>query len=47
MTTDYDLIVIGAGTVANDGIAEALNLGVKKILLVEKGTLGGTCLNYG
>jgi pyruvate/2-oxoglutarate dehydrogenase complex dihydrolipoamide dehydrogenase (E3) component len=48
MTTEkYELIIIGAGTVSNDGLQEALAHGVKKILVVEKDRLGGTCLNYG
>jgi pyruvate/2-oxoglutarate dehydrogenase complex dihydrolipoamide dehydrogenase (E3) component len=46
-TKNYELIIIGAGTVSNDGLQEALALGVKKILVVEKEKLGGTCLNYG
>ncbi len=48
MKTDkYELIIIGSGTVSNDGLQEALALGLTKILVVEKDKLGGTCLNYG
>jgi hypothetical protein len=43
----YELIIIGTGTVSNDGMQEAIAHGVKKILVVEKDKLGGTCLNYG
>jgi pyruvate/2-oxoglutarate dehydrogenase complex dihydrolipoamide dehydrogenase (E3) component len=43
----YDLILIGAGTVGNDGMQEALLHGVKKILVIEKNKVGGTCLNRG
>lgn len=42
----YDLIVIGAGPA---GYEAALKAGEynKKVLLIEKDKLGGTCLNYG
>jgi pyruvate/2-oxoglutarate dehydrogenase complex dihydrolipoamide dehydrogenase (E3) component len=44
----YELILIGSGTVSNDGMKEALAHGVKKILVIEKDeTIGGTCLNWG
>ncbi|WP_202078465.1 hypothetical protein [Caldalkalibacillus salinus] len=43
----YDLIIIGAGTVAFDGMREAKALGAQKIMMVEKDKLGGTCLNWG
>jgi pyruvate/2-oxoglutarate dehydrogenase complex dihydrolipoamide dehydrogenase (E3) component len=43
----YDLIIIGAGTVGFDGMREALAHGVKKILMIEKNKVGGTCINRG
>jgi pyruvate/2-oxoglutarate dehydrogenase complex dihydrolipoamide dehydrogenase (E3) component len=44
----YELIIIGSGTVSNDGMKEALAHGIKKILVIEKETIiGGTCLNWG
>jgi pyruvate/2-oxoglutarate dehydrogenase complex dihydrolipoamide dehydrogenase (E3) component len=43
----YDLIIIGAGTVGFDGMREALAYGVKKILMIEKNKVGGTCINRG
>jgi dihydrolipoamide dehydrogenase len=42
----YDLIVIGAGTGGYVAAIKASQLG-KKVALVEKGELGGTCLNVG
>ncbi|HEX2579646.1 MAG TPA: dihydrolipoyl dehydrogenase [Rhabdochlamydiaceae bacterium] len=42
----YDLIVIGAGTGGYVAAIKAAQLG-KKVALVEKGDLGGTCLNVG
>ncbi|MBM7661845.1 pyruvate/2-oxoglutarate dehydrogenase complex dihydrolipoamide dehydrogenase (E3) component [Bacillus mesophilus] len=43
----YELIIIGSGTVSNDGLQEALSAGLTKILVVEEDRIGGTCLNYG
>lgn len=43
----YELIIIGGGTVAFDGLREAQHQGLTKILLVEKEQIGGTCLNWG
>jgi dihydrolipoamide dehydrogenase len=42
----YDLIVIGAGTGGYVAAIKAAQLG-KKVALIEKGDLGGTCLNVG
>jgi mycothione reductase len=42
----YDLIVIGAGSGLDVAVAAAEHLGWK-VALVEKGPLGGTCLNRG
>ena len=40
---DADLIIIGSGS--GNSIPEYLN--DKRIILIEKGTFGGTCLNVG
>jgi len=40
---EYDLIVIGAGSTA---AGNAAGLG-KRVALIERDKLGGTCLNYG
>lgn len=40
----YDLIVIGAGPGGYEAAAQAARMG-KKVALVEKERLGGTCLN--
>lgn len=42
----YDLIVIGAGAAGYEAALKARALD-KKVLLVEKHKVGGTCLNYG
>ena len=42
----YDLIVIGAGPGGYEAAAHAAHMG-KKVALVEKERLGGTCLNVG
>jgi dihydrolipoamide dehydrogenase len=42
----YDLIVIGAGPGGYEAAAHAARLG-KKVALIEKERLGGTCLNVG
>jgi dihydrolipoamide dehydrogenase len=42
----YDLIVIGAGPGGYEAAAHAARMG-KKVALVEKGRMGGTCLNVG
>jgi pyruvate/2-oxoglutarate dehydrogenase complex dihydrolipoamide dehydrogenase (E3) component len=46
-TEMYDLIVIGGGTVGFDGIRTGLASGAKKIAMVERAEVGGTCLNWG
>lgn len=43
----YELILIGGGTVSFDGLQAAKQLGVKRILMIEKEKIGGTCLNWG
>jgi pyruvate/2-oxoglutarate dehydrogenase complex dihydrolipoamide dehydrogenase (E3) component len=42
----YDLIVIGAGPGGYESAAHAGHLG-KKVALIEKNYMGGTCLNVG
>lgn len=46
MVARYDLLVIGAGSVGSTAAATAARLG-KRVALVERDQLGGTCLNYG
>ncbi|MCL4219378.1 MAG: FAD-dependent oxidoreductase, partial [Candidatus Hydrogenedentes bacterium] len=42
----YDVIIIGAGA-AGSSVAKALAKKDKRVALVERDRLGGTCLNYG
>ncbi len=42
----YDLAIIGAGPAGNTAALDAAALG-KKIICIDKGKLGGTCLNKG
>ncbi|HEY6539403.1 MAG TPA: FAD-dependent oxidoreductase, partial [Ktedonobacteraceae bacterium] len=42
----YDLLVIGAGA-AGSSAASAVQKDGKRVALVERNILGGTCLNYG
>ena len=44
---DYDLIVIGSGAAGFSAAAKAKNLGVARVAVIERGTLWGTCVNYG
>ncbi len=43
---DYDLIVLGSGGGAFAGAIRARDLG-HRVMLVEQGTIGGTCVNVG
>lgn len=45
-TPDYDLAVIGSGGGAFAAAIRATNLG-KRVLMVERSTIGGTCVNTG
>ncbi|MGC4376489.1 dihydrolipoyl dehydrogenase [Fictibacillus sp. Mic-4] len=46
MATDFDLVVLGGGTGGYVAAIRAAQLG-KKVAIVEKGKLGGTCLHKG
>ena len=43
---EFDLIVLGGGPAGYPAAIRASQLGAR-VCLVEKGHLGGTCLNYG
>ena len=43
---DYDLLIIGAGSAAFAGAIKATELGAR-VAIVERGTIGGTCVNIG
>jgi mercuric reductase len=43
---DYDLAIIGSGSASFAAAIKATELG-KKVVIIEKGTLGGTCVNVG
>jgi mercuric reductase len=43
---DYDLVVIGAGSAAFAAAIRATTLGAK-VAIVERDTVGGTCVNVG
>ena len=43
---EYDLIVIGAGGAGSIAATTAAGMG-KRVALIERDKLGGTCLNYG
>lgn len=46
MATDFDLVILGGGTGGYVAAIRAAQLG-KKVAVVEKGLLGGTCLHKG
>mgnify|MGYP001070416174 CR=1 FL=1 len=43
---DYDFAIIGSGSAAFAAAVKATELG-KSVIIIEKGTLGGTCVNFG
>ncbi|MAZ48936.1 MAG: mercury(II) reductase [Halobacteriovoraceae bacterium] len=43
---DYELAIIGSGSAAFAAAIKAVELG-KKVAIIEKSTLGGTCVNFG
>ncbi len=46
MSNDFDLVTIGGGSAAFAAAIKAAELGVK-VAIVEKGAIGGTCVNIG
>jgi mercuric reductase len=42
----YDLIILGSGSAAFGAAIKAVDLGAK-VAMIEKGTIGGTCVNVG
>ncbi|MFD8741377.1 FAD-dependent oxidoreductase, partial [Streptomyces sp. NPDC059618] len=46
MPTKYDLAIIGSGGGAFAAAIRATTLG-KSVVMIERGTLGGTCVNTG
>lgn len=42
----YDLIILGSGSAAFGAAIKATDLGAK-VAMIEKGTIGGTCVNVG
>ncbi|MEO7000964.1 MAG: FAD-dependent oxidoreductase [Ktedonobacterales bacterium] len=44
--TEYDLIVLGSGAAGSSAATTAAQAG-RRVALIERGVLGGTCLNYG
>src|SRR6478672_10814195 len=47
MTSDYDVIVIGAGTGGYVAAIRAAQLGLAVAVVEKQKALGGTCLNWG
>ena len=45
--TEFDLVIIGSGAAGFSTATHARSLGLEKIALIERGTLWGTCVNYG
>lgn len=43
---DYDYIIIGSGGAAFSSAIEAVTLNAK-VAMIERGTVGGTCVNVG
>jgi len=43
----YDLVVIGTGAAGTSAAARAVNLGARRVAIVEQGRLFGTCINVG
>lgn len=43
---EYDLIILGSGSAAFGAAIKAIDLGAK-VAMIEKGTIGGTCVNVG
>jgi mercuric reductase len=45
-SVDYDLVVLGSGSAAFSAAIQAVSYGAK-VAMVERGTIGGTCVNIG
>lgn len=45
-SADYDLVVVGSGSAAFSSAIQAVSYGAK-VAMVERGTIGGTCVNIG
>ncbi len=45
-STDYDLVILGSGSAAFSAAIQAVSYGAK-VAMVERGTIGGTCVNIG
>lgn len=43
---DYDLVIVGSGSAAFSAAIQAVSYGAK-VAMVERGTVGGTCVNIG
>ena len=43
---DFDIVFVGSGSAAFAGAIKASELG-KKVAIIERSTLGGTCVNVG
>ena len=43
---DYDLLIIGSGGSAFSAAIKAIEYGAK-VAMIERGTVGGTCVNIG
>ena len=46
-TKDYDIIIIGSGTAGAAAATTAIHLGKSRVVMVERGPLWGTCVNWG
>ena len=44
---EYDLIIIGSGAAGFSAAVRAKSLGTARVAVIERGTLWGTCVNYG
>ena len=44
---EYDLVIIGSGAAGFSAATQARHLGAKRVAVIERGTLWGTCVNYG
>jgi mercuric reductase len=43
----YEIVIIGSGTAGASAAIAAVHLGKSRVAMVERGTLWGTCVNYG